>query len=81
MRVFIDPDTGAERYTGTLNCNGLCLWGADVGVPEYNDIAYPHPECVLHSGHDVWPDEVSSWLSCENVVEELARCYFQGTVH
>lgn len=35
-------------------CNGLCLWGADIGVPEYNGIAYPHPDCEEHGSphHD-----------------------------
>jgi hypothetical protein len=30
-------------------CNGICLSGWDVGVP-YDGVAYPHPECELHSG-------------------------------
>lgn len=28
-------------------CNGICLTGADVGVP-YSGIAYAHPDCDLH---------------------------------
>ena len=35
-------------------CNGLCLYGADIGVPEYHDVAYPHPDCEKHGApmHD-----------------------------
>lgn len=28
-------------------CNGICLSGADIGVP-YGGIAYPHPDCPAH---------------------------------
>lgn len=30
-------------------CDGLCLSGADIGVPGTNAIAYPHPGCPLHA--------------------------------
>lgn len=33
---------------GMSECNGLCLWGADVGVPEYPYVAYAHPDCEKH---------------------------------
>ena len=33
-------------------CDGLCVTGADIGVPVAG-IAYPHPGCPLHD-----PDEV-----------------------
>jgi hypothetical protein len=33
-------------------CDGLCLTGADIGVPSAG-VAYPHPGCPLHD-----PDEV-----------------------
>jgi hypothetical protein len=29
-------------------CNGICLSGADLGVPEYGGIAYAHPDCPEH---------------------------------
>jgi len=29
-------------------CNGICLSGADLGVPEYSGIAYAHPDCPEH---------------------------------
>ena len=29
-------------------CNGICLSGADIGVPEYGGIAYAHPDCPEH---------------------------------
>jgi hypothetical protein len=30
-------------------CNGMCMTGADVGVPEYGHlIAYAHPDCPIH---------------------------------
>lgn len=38
--------TATERQ-----CNGICLTGYDVGVPEYHGIAYAHPDCELH-GYD-----------------------------
>lgn len=36
-------------------CNGQCLTGYDIGVPG-GGIAYPHPQCPLHSWDDMlWP--------------------------
>jgi len=30
-------------------CNGICLYAADIGVPEAGDVvAYAHPDCPLH---------------------------------
>lgn len=30
-------------------CNGICLYAADIGVPEAGDIvAYAHPDCPAH---------------------------------
>ena len=37
----------------TAACDGLCVTSADIGVPEYPGVAYPHPGCPLHD-----PDEV-----------------------
>lgn len=40
-----DPDDPPQ-------CNGICLTGADVGVPEYSGVAYAHPDCELHGDPD-----------------------------
>lgn len=45
-------------------CDGLCFFGADLGVPGYG-VAYAHPSCPLHAPHeDVCgcnnPDECAS---------------------
>lgn len=30
-------------------CNGICLYAADLGPPEYGDVvAYAHPDCPEH---------------------------------
>jgi len=30
-------------------CNGICLYAADIGVPEAgNVVAYAHPDCPAH---------------------------------
>lgn len=30
-------------------CNGICLYAADIGVPEAGDVvAYAHPDCPAH---------------------------------
>lgn len=29
------------------NCDGLCVYAADIGVPGYG-VAYPHPGCPAH---------------------------------
>lgn len=43
--------------TGRAKCDGLCVSGFDVGVPEVGHlIAYPHPGCPLHD-----PDEVCEY--------------------
>lgn len=31
-----------------LECNGICLSAADIGLPEYSGIAYAHPDCPEH---------------------------------
>ena len=36
----------AEREEA--ECNGICLTGADIGVPEYGGVAYAHPDCPAH---------------------------------
>lgn len=38
-------------------CNGICLYAADIGLPEYgNVVAYAHPDCPEH-GDPVSDDE------------------------
>lgn len=40
-RMFGDPDDP--------ECNGVCMFAADIGLPEYGDVvAYPHPDCPVH---------------------------------
>lgn len=32
------------------DCNGICLWASDVGVPEAGHVvAYAHPDCPEHN--------------------------------
>lgn len=31
-----------------VECNGICLFGGDIGVPEYGGVAYAHPDCPEH---------------------------------
>jgi len=47
------PDIPAEA-----ECDGLCVSAADIGLPEYNMIAYPHPGCPLHGGGVKCPCDV-----------------------
>lgn len=44
------PAAATEEETPTPQCDGLCVTGADVGVPEYSGVAYAHPGCQLHGG-------------------------------
>lgn len=37
-------------------CNGICLYAADIGVPEYGGVAYAHPDCPEH-GDPIGDDE------------------------
>jgi hypothetical protein len=38
-------------------CNGICLYGADLGVPEYGGVAYAHPDCPAHGDPlEEWED-------------------------
>lgn len=37
-------------------CNGICLYGADIGVPEHGGVAYPHPDCPEH-GDPVYDED------------------------
>ena len=37
-------------------CNGICLYGADLGVPEYGGVAYAHPDCPAHGDPDYYQE-------------------------
>lgn len=37
-----------------IECDGLCIDSADIGVPGYG-VAYPHPGCPLHGGGGTCP--------------------------
>jgi hypothetical protein len=42
-------------------CSGVCMTGADVGVPEYGHlIAYAHPDCPLHGDDAIEIEEPES---------------------
>lgn len=79
--LWWDPETGAEKYEGPFACNGICLTGADVGVPEYSGIAYPHPQCAVHGGHDTWPadeERTRNFAAAEATRDRLTSAYFHG---
>lgn len=60
------PDCGGWYYNERCyeeceasgpHCNGICLSGGDLGVPEYGGIAYAHPDCELHGDPlEEWED-------------------------
>lgn len=37
-------------------CNGICLYGADLGIPEFGGVAYAHPDCPEHGALDYYED-------------------------
>lgn len=38
-----------DRDDEEAECNGICLYAADIGVPEAGDVvAYAHPDCPAH---------------------------------
>jgi hypothetical protein len=47
--VIIGALTEGSRVFDQPQCNGICLFGSDIGVPS-DAIAYAHPDCELH-GH------------------------------
>lgn len=69
-------------------CNGICLWAADIGVPEAgNVVAYAHPDCPAHG--DPQPedpneevcgggDESLRYIREEDVSDELRELQGQG---
>ena len=50
-------------------CNGICLTGADIGVPA-TEVAYAHPDCELHSNAVTKENEVPTY-----------RVHLRQTVH
>lgn len=54
-------------------CNGICLTPADIGLPEYGGIAYPHPDCPEHGD----PLEAENEDICLPGYDESAR-YIRG---
>lgn len=50
---ILDRLTENKRREASITeevCNGICVTSYDIGVPEAGyQIAYPHPECFLHS--------------------------------
>lgn len=42
--------SGTASYVAP-ECDGVCLYSADVGVPGYG-VAYAHPGCPLHDPDD-----------------------------
>lgn len=69
-------------------CNDICLWAADIGVPEAgNVVAYAHPDCPAHG--DPQPedpdeevcgggDESLRYIREEDVSDELRELQGQG---
>lgn len=42
-------DMWSEEMTVDAECNDICLYAGDIGLPEYgNVVAYAHPDCPLH---------------------------------
>lgn len=53
-------------------CNGICLTASEVGLSGYpGQIAYPHPECELHS------DVGEKCSVVERVKSLLSRLWFR----
>lgn len=50
--------TTNDAFYGEAECNGICLWAADIGVPEAgNVVAYAHPDCPAHGDPlEEWED-------------------------
>ena len=40
-----------------MTCNGMCMTPADVGLPGYVGITYPHPDCPEHGDRREPSDE------------------------
>lgn len=85
--VWIDPQTGAERYAGEPDCNGLCLTGYDILCPAdgvsyaaLSSVVYPHPECQLHGFADPWESEDRLLVACEAQRAALTLAYAEGRV-
>lgn len=70
------PNCGGWFYEGRCyddcqppECNGICLSGADLGVPEYGGIAYAHPDCPEHG--DPLEDTEELYICEPGVAEDL----------
>lgn len=81
---WFDPETGAELWPEGGDCNGLCVYGRDIlmpgdaGLDVMNSVAYPHPSCAAHGGHDAMPIPENSLAACERSVRLLADAYEAG---
>lgn len=51
-------------------CNGICLFGADIGLPEYGGVAYAHPDCPEHGDPQ---GEYPELETCSPGEDETAR--------
>lgn len=52
---WIEPGT-IKTNKDELECNGICLTAADIGLPEYSrdgEVAYAHPECEKHGDEEM----------------------------
>lgn len=84
-QVWWDPETGAERHTGTAECKGTCLRGYDIlspsdGVPAsvLSEVAYPDPSCPQHGNIEPWPDPIACQAACDQQRAKLLLAYEQG---
>lgn len=55
--------------TADDECNGICLSGADLGVPEYGGVAYAHPDCPEHG--DPIPEDSDEYVCSPGEAEDL----------
>lgn len=63
-------DVATEEEQEEAECNGMCLYGADLGVPEYGGLAHAHPDCPAHGD----PVEDGPELeTCSPGEDEVAR--------
>jgi hypothetical protein len=61
----VEQDQGEEQAPeAPAACDGMCVTPADIGLPGYDGVAYPHPGCPLHAPGKVCecgqPDRCSS---------------------
>jgi hypothetical protein len=58
-----------QEYDELNGCNGICLSGADLGLPEYGGIAYAHPDCPEHG--DPIPEDSDEYVCSPGEAEDL----------